>query len=88
MDLDEEDAHDLQANHSMMTAIVVYEIRGDNSLVVMLSTADGKSLLFMGSELLKGSKTAIIISPFVALAEDMRKRCKDAKISSIQWKIG
>jgi DEAD/DEAH box helicase len=63
-------------------------MRGDDPLVVVLNTGGGKSLLFMAPALLKGSRTTIVVVPFVALAEDMMKRCKEAGLSCIKWKMG
>jgi superfamily II DNA helicase RecQ len=63
-------------------------MRGDNPLVVVLPTGGGKSLLFMAPVLLKRSRTMIVVVPFVALVEDMMKRCKEAGINCIQWKMG
>jgi superfamily II DNA helicase RecQ len=63
-------------------------MRGDDPLVVVLPTGGGKSLLFMAPALLKGSRTTIVVVPFAALAEDMMKRCKEAGLSCIKWKMG
>jgi superfamily II DNA helicase RecQ len=42
----------------------------------------------MAPVLLKRSRTTIVVVPFMALVEDMMKRCKEAGINCIQWKMG
>jgi superfamily II DNA helicase RecQ len=61
---------------------------GESPLVVILPTGGGKSLLFMLPAWLEGARTTVVISPFVALANDTEKRCKEARIDCIQWRDG
>src|SRR5579859_5374457 len=63
-------------------------LEGESPLVVILPTGGGKSLLFMLPAWLEGARTTIVVSPFVALANDTERRCKEAGIECIQWRIG
>ena len=54
---------------------VMAVVKGKSPLVVVLPTGGGKSLMFMVPALMEGAKTTIVILPFVALAENMNKRC-------------
>ncbi len=51
-------------------------------LLICLPTGRGKSLMFMLPALMKGSKTTVVITPRVALGDDILRRCKEANISS------
>ncbi|TMC15887.1 MAG: DEAD/DEAH box helicase, partial [Chloroflexi bacterium] len=55
-------------------------------LIIILPTGGGKSLLFMMPTKLKGARTTIVVIPFIALIDDMLKRCKNADISCVEWK--
>ena len=63
-------------------------LEGESPLVVILPTGGEKSLLFMLPAWLEGARTTIVISPFVALANDTERRCKDVGIECIQWRVG
>jgi len=51
-------------------------------------TGVGKGLMFMLPVWLKGGRTTIVVSPFVALANGTERGCKEAGIECIQWRDG
>ena len=59
-------------------------LEGESPLVVILPTGGGKSLLFMLPAWLEGARTTIVVSPFVALANDTERRCKEVGVECIQ----
>ena len=56
---------------------------GINQLFVILPTGQGKSLTFMLPAMQSHAQTTIVITPLVALAEDMLQRCKATGIDTI-----
>jgi len=52
-------------------------IEGVSPLIVVLPTGAGKSLSFMIPALLPDAGTTVVITPSVALAENMLARCKE-----------
>ena len=71
-------------------------LEGVSPLVVILPTGGGKSLLFMGPAKLPNAGiillhwllitgTTVVITPLVALANNMLDRCRDAGIDSYIW---
>jgi len=63
-------------------------IEGVSPLIVVLPTGAGKSLSFMIPALLPDAGTTVVITPLVALAEDLLIRCKDAKVDCILYGRG
>jgi hypothetical protein len=63
-------------------------IKGESPLVVILPTGGGKSLLFMLPACMARARCSIVVIPFVALVDDMRKRCVDAGIEAVEWRQG
>jgi superfamily II DNA helicase RecQ len=61
---------------------------GINQLFVILPTGEGKSLTFILPAMIPEAKTTIVITPLVALAEDMLRRCKAAEIDAIIYGRG
>ena len=61
-----------------MTAIV----KGISPLIICLPTGGGKSLSFLLPACFNDAKTTVVITPLVALSEDMLRRCKEANIKS------
>jgi superfamily II DNA helicase RecQ len=58
-------------------------IDGASPLFIILPTGAGKSLSFMVPALLPEANSTIVITPLVALAEDILRRCKEANIDCI-----
>jgi superfamily II DNA helicase RecQ len=63
-------------------------VRGDRYVVSILPTGAGKTDLILINALLDTSKTYIVVTPNVALAHDLRERCKNLKIDCIEWTNG
>jgi superfamily II DNA helicase RecQ len=62
---------------------VISTAMGTTQLFVILPTGQGKSLTFMLPALQSQAQTTIVITPLVALAEDMLRRCKEIGIDAI-----
>ena len=67
---------------------VIRTAMGTNQLFVILPTGQGKSLTFMLPAMQSHAQTTIVITPLVALAEDMLRRCKSTGIDSILYGHG
>ena len=63
-------------------------IEGVSPLIVVLPTGAGKSLSFMIPALLPDAGTTVVITPLIALAENMLERCKEANIDCILYGRG
>jgi len=60
-------------------------LQNNNSLIVIMGTAEGKSILFMISTMMQGAGTVIVIVPFRALIDNIVKRCLSYGIDVIEW---
>jgi len=60
-------------------------VEGDNPLIVVLPTSAGKSLTFMLPATFDDAGTTVVITPMKALANDLLKRCEEARIDAIIW---
>ena len=68
---------------------VVYTImNGVSPLVCIFPTGGGKTTLIMIPAMLNKSKTTIVVTPYIPLADDLKKGCKSAKISCLRWTPG
>jgi len=63
---------------------VVAMIEGVSPLVVIIATCGGKTLSIMLLAAMNGAKTTVVVTPLIALANDLKKRCQDAGINCIQ----
>lgn len=63
-------------------------VENKDSLVCILPTGGGKTLLIQLPAILERNKTTLVITPYVALVEDFIKRCKELKINCIEWQRG
>src|SRR5438046_9598148 len=63
-------------------------IEGVSPLIVVLPTGAGKSLSLMIPALLPDAGTTVVITPLVALVEDLLTRCKEAKVDCILYRQG
>ena len=61
---------------------IISTAMGINQLFVILPTGQGKSLTFMLPAMQSHAQTTIVITPLVALAEDMLCRCKATGIDT------
>jgi hypothetical protein len=62
---------------------VIATAKGISPLFIILPTGTGKSLTFLLPALFDDANTTIVITPLVALAEDILRRCQDAMIDAI-----
>ncbi|SLM37315.1 Zinc finger, C2H2 [Lasallia pustulata] len=70
-----------------MRKIVAKEAQeSQDTLIVVLPTGGGKSVLFMLPSLIGTSGTSIVVVPFVALIDDLVDRAKEAGIDCMRWK--
>jgi superfamily II DNA helicase RecQ len=67
---------------------VISTAMGTTQLFVILPTGQGKSLTFMLPALQPHAQTTIVITPLVALADDMLRRCKETGIDAIVYGRG
>lgn len=56
------------------------------NILVILPTGGGKSVVFMAPAWIEKELTTVVIVPFVALIEDMEKRCKELGLSCYIWR--
>ena len=64
---------------------VLAVVDGVSPLIVVLPTGAGKSLTFIIPALFPGAGTTVVITPLVALAEDLLKHCKKFRIDCILY---
>jgi superfamily II DNA helicase RecQ len=69
-------------------AAVINTAMGTNQLFVILPTGKGKSLTFMLPAMQSHAETTVVITPLVALAEDLLRRCKATGIDAIIYGRG
>ena len=67
---------------------VISTAMGTTQLFVILPTGQGKSLTFMLPAMQSHAQTTIVITPLVALAEDILRRCKATGIDTIIYGRG
>ena len=63
-------------------------VSGISPLFVILPTGTGKTLAFLVPALMKGSKVTVVITPLIALGEDLVRRCGDAGLDSVMYRRG
>ena len=61
-------------------------MKRSGDILVILPTGGGKSVIFMASAWIEKELTTMMIVPFVALIEDMKKRCKELGLSCYIWR--
>ena len=64
----------------------IMSLSGRESLIVVLPTGGGKSVLFMLPGLIKGAGTSIVVVPFTALMDDLVDRARKSGVDCIRWK--
>jgi superfamily II DNA helicase RecQ len=67
---------------------MIMGMSGRESLIVILPTGGGKSVLFMLPGLIKGAGTSIVVVPFTALMDDLVDRAQKSGVDCIRWKPG
>jgi superfamily II DNA helicase RecQ len=66
----------------------IMRMSGRESLIVILPTGGGKSVLFMLPGFIKGAGTSIVVVPFTALMDDLVDRARKSGMDCIRWKSG
>lgn len=61
---------------------------GVSPLFIILPTGGGKSLAFLLPALFEGKGTSVVITPLVALADDIYRRCREKRIDVCQFGKG
>ena len=61
-------------------------VSGISPLFIILPTGTGKTLAFLVPALMKGSGVTVVITPLVALGEDLVRRCNDASLDSVLYR--
>ena len=56
-------------------------MKRSGDILVILPTGGGKSVIFMAPAWIEKGLTTVVIVPFVALIEEMEKRCKELGLS-------
>ena len=63
-------------------------VRGDPHVVSVLPTDAGKTTLILVPALIDPHITQIVITPYVELANDLKRKCEGLYIDSIKWSPG
>ncbi len=58
---------------------------GKSSVMVVMATEEGKSLLFMLPAWCSQGGTSIVVVPLIALRQDMKQRCEGMSITCAEW---
>ena len=61
-------------------------VSGISPLFIILPTGTGKTLAFLVPAMMKGSKVTVVITPLIALGEDLVRRCSDAGLDSVLYR--
>ena len=65
----------------------IMSLRDQQSLIVVLPTGSGKSILFLLPSLLENG-TNIVVVPFAALMDDLVSRAREKGVDCIRWRPG
>jgi hypothetical protein len=71
--------------HGLQESILQAIIRNHSTILAIMATGGGKSLLFMLPAYSISGGTTIVITPLVSLQEDLCIRCQKVGISSMMW---
>ncbi|HXP49831.1 MAG TPA: DEAD/DEAH box helicase, partial [Bacteroidia bacterium] len=58
---------------------------GKSPIIVVMPTGGGKSLMFMLPASVKDAGTTVVVTPLIALKQDMQKRCRELGLDCIVW---
>jgi superfamily II DNA helicase RecQ len=58
---------------------------GKSPVIVVMRTGGGKSLMFMLPASVKDAGTTVVVTPLVALKQDMRRRCRELGLECQEW---
>jgi superfamily II DNA helicase RecQ len=60
-------------------------LQGHSPVVVILPTAGGKTDLILIPAMLSPEKTFVVLTPYIALADDLEERCNNSGLSCHRW---
>jgi superfamily II DNA helicase RecQ len=58
---------------------------GKSPVIVVMRTGGGKSLMFMLPASVKDAGTTVVVTPLIALKQDMRRRCRELGLECQEW---
>ncbi|KAH0558842.1 hypothetical protein GP486_004521 [Trichoglossum hirsutum] len=58
---------------------------GKSPIIVVMRTGGGKSLMFMLPASVKDAGTTVVVTPLIALKQDMRRRCRGLGLECAEW---
>jgi superfamily II DNA helicase RecQ len=61
---------------------------GKSPIILVMPTGGGKSLMFMLPASVKDAGTTVVVTPLIALKQDMQKRCRELGLECIVWGSG
>jgi superfamily II DNA helicase RecQ len=61
---------------------------GKSPIIVVMPTGGGKSLMFMLPASVKDAGTTVVVTPLIALKQNMLKRCWELGLEYIEWDSG
>ncbi|KAI9830884.1 MAG: hypothetical protein M1826_004314 [Phylliscum demangeonii] len=77
-----------QAKSGEQQDAMQFVLQTQDASIVVLRTAGGKSLLFLGTATLQADRITIVIVPYLALRTDLLMRAKTHGIHAQQWSAG
>jgi len=54
-------------------------------VIVVMRTGGGKSLMFMLPASIKDAGTTVVVTPLIALKQDMQRRCRELGLECVEW---
>src|SRR5579862_514407 len=58
---------------------------GKSPVIVVMRTGGGKSLMFMLPASVKEAGTTVVVTPLIALKQDMQRRCRELGLECVEW---
>lgn len=58
---------------------------GKSPIIVVMRTGGGKSLMFMLPASVKDAGTTVVVTPLIALKQDMQRRCRELGLECAEW---
>ncbi|KAH0548035.1 hypothetical protein GP486_008223 [Trichoglossum hirsutum] len=67
--------------HAVLQAIIANK----SPIILVMRTGGGKSLMFMLPASIREAGTTVVITPLIALKQDMQRRCRELGLECIAW---
>ncbi|KAH0551515.1 hypothetical protein GP486_007269 [Trichoglossum hirsutum] len=58
---------------------------GKSPIILVMQTGGGKSLMFMLPASVKDAGTTVVVTPLIALKQDMQRRCRELGLECQEW---